>query len=89
MAVSANGGVAKVEVSLDEGKTWNEARIDYTRSPLAWVLWSYDWRPTRPGEYKLAVRAVANDGEVQTDKERWTAPAGATGYHKITVPVEA
>ncbi len=43
----------------------------------------------RPGEYKLAVRATDNSGEVQTDKERWTVPEGATGYHKITVPIEA
>ena len=85
----ASRGVARVEVSTDDGRTWNEARLDYTRSPLAWVLWSYDWRPTQPGEYKLAVRATDNNGELQTDKERWTVPEGATGYHKITVPIEA
>ena len=80
-------GISRVEVSLDDGQTWNEAQIVYTRSPLAWVLWSYDWRPTQPGEYKLAVRATDNNGELQTDKERWVVPEGATGYHKITVPV--
>ena len=85
----ASRGVSRVEVSMDDSKTWNEARIDYTRSPLAWVLWSYDWRPAQPGEYKLSVRATDSSGEVQTDKERWTVPEGATGHHKITVPVEA
>ena len=85
----ASRGVSRVEVSLDDGRTWSEAKIDYTRSPLAWVLWSYDWRPAQPGEYKLAVRATDNGGEVQTDKERWTVPEGATGHHKITLQVEA
>ena len=51
----ASRGVARVEVSLDDGKTWREAKIDYSRSPLAWALWSHDWRPDQPGEHKLAV----------------------------------
>jgi len=37
----------------------------------------------------LVVRATDNGGEVQTDKERWTVPEGATGHHKITLQVEA
>lgn len=89
IAHAGNRGVSKVEVSTDDGKTWNEAKIDYSKSPLAWVLWSYDWRPTQVGEYKLAVRATDGAGEVQTDKERGTAPEGATGYHKITTQLEA
>ena len=89
VAHGGDRGVSKVEVSVDDGKTWNEAKIDHTQSPLAWVLWGYDWKPAQAGEYKLAVRATDGTGELQTDKERGTAPEGATGYHKITAQIEA
>lgn len=89
VAHAGNRGVSKVEVSSDDGKSWNLAKISHAESPLAWVLWNYDWRPAQAGEYKLVVRATDGKGEVQTDKERGTAPEGATGYHKITTQIEA
>lgn len=89
VAHAGNRGVSRVEVSTNEGKTWNEAKLDYAKSPLAWALWSYEWRPAQAGEYKLVVRAADGKGELQTDKERGTAPEGATGYHKITAQIEA
>jgi DMSO/TMAO reductase YedYZ molybdopterin-dependent catalytic subunit len=82
-------GVQRVEVSLDNGRTWHEARIDYTGSPMAWVLWSYDWRPTQPGEYQLVVRATDGMGVLQTPEERSSIPEGATGYHRVAVRIEA
>lgn len=89
VAHAGNRGVSKVEVSSDDGKSWNQAKISHGESPLAWVLWNYDWRPAQAGEFKLVVRATDGKGEVQTDKERGTAPEGATGYHKITTQIEA
>ncbi|MDQ3013398.1 MAG: molybdopterin-dependent oxidoreductase, partial [Acidobacteriota bacterium] len=89
VAHAGDRGVSKVEVSADDGQTWQAARIDYAKSPLAWVLWSYDWRPAKPGEYKLVVRATDGQGAVQTAEERDSAPQGATGYHRITASIEA
>ncbi|MDQ3174934.1 MAG: molybdopterin-dependent oxidoreductase [Acidobacteriota bacterium] len=89
VAHAGNRSVSRVEVSLDDGKSWNETRLDHAQSPLAWVLWNYDWRPTQAGEYRLVVRATDGKGELQTEKQRGTAPEGATGYHKITTQIEA
>lgn len=89
VAHAGDRGVSRVEVSFDDGKTWRDARIDNFQSPLAWVLWSYDWRPTQSGEYKLVVRATDGKGEMQTEKQRGTVPEGATGYHRITTQIEA
>ncbi len=36
---------------------------------------------------KLVVRATDGDGALQIKDERWTAPHGATGYHKVTARV--
>jgi len=35
------------------------------------------------------VRATDGKGELQTERERGTAPEGATGYHKITTQIES
>lgn len=89
VAHAGNRGIARVEISLNDGETWNEAKIDYAQSPLAWALWSYSWRPTQIGEYKLVARAVDGKGEIQIAAERGTVPEGATGYHRITVQIIA
>lgn len=88
VAFAGERGVARVEVSFDDGRTWQQARLDYVGSPLAWVLWSHTWRPERPGAYRLVVRATDGTGRIQTPVERGTVPSGATGYHRITALVE-
>ncbi|MGH8932148.1 MAG: molybdopterin-dependent oxidoreductase [Egibacteraceae bacterium] len=81
-------GVQQIEVSIDDGATWLQAQLEYASSPLAWVLWRYDWRPERPGEYALLVRATDRTGAVQTPEERPRQPEGATGYHRAMARVE-
>jgi DMSO/TMAO reductase YedYZ molybdopterin-dependent catalytic subunit len=88
IAFGGDRGVSRVEVSIDGGGTWQDARIDYQAGRLSWVLWKYDWRPQGPGEYKLAVRATDGTGEVQSSEDRGTVPEGATGYHRVTLRLE-
>ena len=71
-------GVSRVEVSADEGRTWQEAKVDRALSPSAWSLWSYEWHPNAPGEYKLAVRAT--DARVAATPMARHVPEGETGY---------
>jgi DMSO/TMAO reductase YedYZ molybdopterin-dependent catalytic subunit len=82
-------GVSRVEVSTDGGSTWRDTLLDYPGTKLSWALWSYDWRPSGPGEYKLVVRATDGTGAVQTALDRGTAPDGATGYHRVTLRLSA
>lgn len=87
VAFAGDRGVSRVEVSYDDGNKWQEARIDTPGSRLTWAFWNYDWRPEKHGEYKLVVRAIDGNGALQISEERWTAPHGATGYHKVTARV--
>lgn len=87
VAFAGNRGVSRVEVSFDDGNRWQEAKINMPGTRLTWALWNYDWRPEQQGEYKLAVRATDGDGALQIKEERWTAPHGATGYHKVIARV--
>lgn len=57
--------VARIEVSVDDGQNWQDAKIDYPGTDMTWVLWSYDWKPDRPGDYQLTVRATDRKGQLQ------------------------
>ncbi len=87
-AFAGNRGVVKVEVSLDDGESWQPARIDYPGTELTWVFWSYDWRPTQPGDYVVTSRATDGTGTVQPSDARGIVPQGATGYHRVMARVE-
>ena len=86
-AFAGDRGVSKIEVSADDGATWQTAVIDYAGTRLTWNLWSYQWTPMRPGEHRLAVRATDGAGALQTDKQRSSGPEGATGLHKVTAQI--
>ncbi len=82
IAFAGDRGVTRVEVSADDGKNWTEAKIDYPGTKLTWVLWSYQWKPEAPGEYKLAVRATDGTGDVQHLDEQRNQYSGKTGCTK-------
>ncbi|HKS43009.1 MAG TPA: hypothetical protein VJX74_20520, partial [Blastocatellia bacterium] len=56
-AWSGESEIARVEVSLDSGRTWKEAKLSDERAPFAWRLWSFDWTPQARGTYEIIVRA--------------------------------
>ena len=87
IAFGGDRGVSRVELSTDDGATWNEARIDYPGTPLTWALWSFDWRPPGAETYTLVVRATNGDGAQQAWNPHRPFKSGPTGFHKITVYV--
>jgi DMSO/TMAO reductase YedYZ molybdopterin-dependent catalytic subunit len=91
VAYGGDRGIARVELSFDDGKTWDDADIYYAGGDLAWSLWSaHDgWMPDEPGNYTVVVRATDARGEVQKWDERRPFTSGVTGFHKITVYVTA
>jgi len=89
MAYGADCGISRVEVSLDDGKTWRDAEIYYAGGDLAWSLWRTDWMPEQPGDYRLAVRATDGEGDVQEWEPDRSPFSGPTGFHKIVVHVTA
>jgi DMSO/TMAO reductase YedYZ molybdopterin-dependent catalytic subunit len=84
-------GISRVELSFDDGKTWDDADIYYAGGDLAWSLWSVHdgWLPEDPGDYTIVVRATDGEGEVQEWEEDRSPFSGVTGFHKIVVHVTA
>lgn len=84
-----HGGITKVEVSTDDGKTWNEVEIWASDSPLAWVLWKYKWQvPENSKRVFIKARAVAKDGVVQGEITAGGPLSGVSGVHTIEVKVK-
>jgi DMSO/TMAO reductase YedYZ molybdopterin-dependent catalytic subunit len=89
VAFGGDRGISRVEVSDDDGETWDGAKIDYPGTKLTWALWSYDWQPDSADDYTLVVRATDGEGEVQEFEEDRGWFSGVTGFHKIVVHVTA
>lgn len=65
-AWSGSAEVTKVEVSTDNGATWNPATLTTTPSTNVWCLWTYEWKtPELPGDYTLLARATDAKGNTQ------------------------
>ena len=88
-AFAGDRGVAKVEVSADDGKTWGEAEITYRGSDLAWVQWRFPWQPKQAGEVKLAARCTDRQGGVESGIHKPSAPNPATGYGTAKAMVQS
>ena len=65
-AWTGDGEIKKVEISSDDGATWNEAKLLGESKPNAWRLWEFSWRtPDRPGKATLIARATDSKGRTQ------------------------
>jgi len=89
VAFTGEGEVVRVEVSMDNGKTWQEANLIGEQSPYAWRLWQYAWRAARPGQYTVLSRATDSRGQTQPMTTPWN-PGGflwnSVDRIRITVP---
>jgi DMSO/TMAO reductase YedYZ molybdopterin-dependent catalytic subunit len=74
-AWAGEADITKVEVSTDSGATWNPARLGTEHARYAWRLWSYAWRPVKPGDYVIMSRASDSQGRTQADTAAWN-PSG-------------
>ncbi|HWV23159.1 MAG TPA: molybdopterin-dependent oxidoreductase [Thermomicrobiales bacterium] len=88
IAFAGDERISAVEVSTDNGATWQKAEIRENPAPgsVEWVIWTFRWQATS-GAHVLVVRAVLADGSVQTDQKASELPDGASGWHRITVGI--
>jgi hypothetical protein len=73
--------VAGVEVSVDGGASWHEARLEERGNTPAWQLFTFDWDAAAPGRYQIQCRATDDHGREQTT-------SGRNRIHTITVTVD-
>jgi len=80
-------GMKAVEISFDDGKTWEETNLYSNPSPITWSFWKYVWVDPRPGAYTIRVRAIDGTGGVEDWDPRSVFPDGATGQQTLSVVV--
>ncbi len=67
-AWAGEASVGKVEVSLDGGKTWNEAKRLGKAEPFSWQQWELGWEvPAQAGSVKLLCRCTDSNGKGQPE----------------------
>lgn len=84
------GAIERVEISLDEGVTWQRAQLDAPGDKYAWRGFRLLFRPTRPGYQTFLARAWDDKGNAQPIVATWN-PLGYfwNGIHRVGVTVEA
>jgi sulfite oxidase len=84
------GQVSRVEVSTDEGATWQRAALSRPADKYAWRTFTFDFKPGRPGYQSFLARAWDDRGNAQPAVPAWN-PLGYfwNGWHRVGVMVEA
>ncbi len=88
IAFGGPNSISKVELSVDAGRTWNDAELEPPLSTKSWVIWNYRWRPPKRGKYQVVVRATDTKGQLQIAELVRPQPAGASGLHTIIADIE-
>lgn len=74
VAFGGSGPIVRLEVSIDDGATWQAAKLKKMPAPGAWQPWTFAWR-AEPGTYSLRARATDSAGDSQPREPRWN-PGG-------------
>ena len=84
------GAIAKVELSFDEGATWQDAQLNAATDKYAWRTFSTEYRASAPGYTTVLARASDDRGNVQPLITKWN-PLGyfSNGVHRVGFLVEA
>ena len=82
--------ISKVEISTDAGVTWQPATLGTDREKYAWRIWSYRWKPLKPGAYTILSRATDTKGRTQPSSAVWN-PSGYlyNAYDEVNIHVQA
>lgn len=90
LAFAGASGIAKVELSFDEGSTWREAELVRGPTPYVWVQWSYGWE-AGAGRQPIWARVTDDQGRTQERPASGllqnTFPDGTSDMHVVWVQV--
>ncbi|TNM53352.1 molybdopterin-dependent oxidoreductase [Brevibacterium sediminis] len=87
MAWAQHTGIEKVQVRIDNGD-WAEAELSEELTADTWRQWRCEHTGLSTGTHTVSVRAVDQDGNVQTSERRPAIPGAATGLHERQFTVE-
>ena len=68
---SGHGSISHVEISTDEGRSWNAAELGKPLSSHSATPWHFEWNPSSKGSYEIMVRATDDAGNTQPLEPVW------------------
>ncbi len=84
LAWTGKGVMTAVEVSTDNGVTWDFAKLQRDPSQVySWVLWNHQWNVHNQGEYTVMSRAYDSYGRSQPEAAAWNRKG--YGYNGIPI----
>jgi DMSO/TMAO reductase YedYZ molybdopterin-dependent catalytic subunit len=89
-AWAGEDNVSKVDVSLDNGTSWQPARLGKERERYTWLQFEHEARITEPGSYLILSRATDDQGRQQPVAPMWN-PSGYlwNAIDRVRINVEA
>ena len=91
VAFDAGHGIKKVQISIDGGNLWNDAKLDDgTQGKYAYRAFSYTFKPTQSGKVSILCKATNAKGEEQPFAQDIQWNHGGYKYNgidKVTVEV--
>ncbi len=86
VAFDGGAGIKKVEISLDDGKTWQEAQLDDGKlGRYAYRTFRFGFKPEKLGKMRIMSRATNKLGEVQPFASEIKWNHGGYKYNGIDV----
>ncbi|TCP28704.1 molybdenum-dependent oxidoreductase-like protein [Scopulibacillus darangshiensis] len=82
IAWTGQGIVSRVEISVDNGRTWDNATLHTHPKPYVWVSWTYNWDVHEKGEYTVLSRAIDSAGNMQPKQAEWNRKG--YGYNAVS-----
>lgn len=82
------GRIALVDVSTDDGRTWQPARLIGDDLPYTWRQWQFVWQPKATGPAAILCRATDDRGQTQPMASPWN-PGGFlwNGVDRVQIDV--
>ena len=91
IALTNASGLAALDVSLDNGGTWQPAQLLRGETDYVWTQWWLRVEGAQPGDYRILARVTDGDGHMQTRKGRQILkgvfPDGTDEMQLVTVRV--
>ena len=74
-AWAGEANITKVDISLDNGQTWQAAKLGKEQAKFTWRQFEFEWKPTDAGSYLVMARATDDKGRQQPVAVQWN-PSG-------------
>lgn len=65
VAYDKGDGIAQVDYSIDDGKSWHKAKLEKSYGKYTWRVWRANIEFDEPGEHTVMCRATSTTGEKQ------------------------